>query len=79
MRPSWPTGTDGGHPVRVRPGGLRDGSQAVAPPVTLADVIVIEGIHNGTVPPFERHGFARTRRIGKNRWVVTKVVRGSGL
>ena len=32
-----------------------------------------------TVSLFERHGFEWTPRIGKNRWVVTKVVRGSGL
>ena len=31
-------------------------------------------LHNGTVPMFERQGFERTRRIGKNRWVVTKVL-----
>jgi GNAT superfamily N-acetyltransferase len=36
-------------------------------------------LHNGTVSLFERHGFERARRIGKNRWVVTRVVRGSGL
>jgi GNAT superfamily N-acetyltransferase len=32
-------------------------------------------LHNGTVAMFERHGFERTRRIGKHRWVVAKVVR----
>ncbi len=32
-------------------------------------------LHNATVPLFERHGFERSRRIGKNRWVVTNVVR----
>lgn len=31
-------------------------------------------LHNGTVSMFERRGFERTRRIGKNRWVVRKVV-----
>jgi GNAT superfamily N-acetyltransferase len=31
-------------------------------------------LHNGTVSMFERHGFERSRRIGKHRWVVTKVV-----
>jgi hypothetical protein len=34
-------------------------------------------LHNATVSLFERHGFERTRRLGKNRWVVTKVVRPS--
>jgi hypothetical protein len=32
-------------------------------------------LHNATVSLFERHGFERTRRLGKNRWVVTKAVR----
>lgn len=31
-------------------------------------------LHTGTVAMFERHGFERARQIGKNRWVVTKVV-----
>lgn len=31
-------------------------------------------LHNATVSMFERHGFARTRPLGKNHWVVTKVV-----
>lgn len=31
-------------------------------------------LHNGTVSMFKRAGFQRTRRIGKDRWVVTKVL-----
>src|SRR4051794_36859487 len=31
-------------------------------------------LHNGTVSLFECHGFERTRRIGKHRWVVAKIV-----
>ncbi|GAA3455373.1 GNAT family N-acetyltransferase [Dactylosporangium matsuzakiense] len=31
-------------------------------------------LHNGTVALFERHGFARDRRIGKHHWVVRRVV-----
>jgi GNAT superfamily N-acetyltransferase len=31
-------------------------------------------LHNGTVSLFESHGFERTRRIGKHRWVVARVV-----
>ena len=31
-------------------------------------------LHNGTVSLFERHGFERSRRIGKDRWVVTRRV-----
>jgi GNAT superfamily N-acetyltransferase len=34
-------------------------------------------LHNVTVAMFEREGFRRTRRIGKNTWVVSKVVRKS--
>jgi hypothetical protein len=34
-------------------------------------------LHNGTVSMFEREGFERSRRLGKNHWVVTKVVRKS--
>jgi GNAT superfamily N-acetyltransferase len=33
-------------------------------------------LHNGTVSMFEQHGFERTRPIGKNHWVVSKVVPG---
>jgi GNAT superfamily N-acetyltransferase len=32
-------------------------------------------LHNGTVSLFERQGFRRARRLGKNHWVVAKVVR----
>jgi GNAT superfamily N-acetyltransferase len=35
-------------------------------------------LHNGTVAMFEQHGFERTRPIGKNHWVVSKVVPGPG-
>jgi GNAT superfamily N-acetyltransferase len=31
-------------------------------------------LHNATLALFEQLGFQRGRRIGKNRWVVTKVV-----
>jgi GNAT superfamily N-acetyltransferase len=31
-------------------------------------------LHNGTLAMFERHGFERTRRLGKHHWVVTRVV-----
>jgi len=31
-------------------------------------------LHNGTVAMFEQQGFSRTRRIGKDRWVVSRVV-----
>jgi hypothetical protein len=31
-------------------------------------------LHNGTVAMFELEGFTRSRRLGKNHWVVTKTV-----
>ena len=31
-------------------------------------------LHNGTVAMFERHGFTRNRKIGKDRWVVSREV-----
>ena len=31
-------------------------------------------LHNGTVAMFEQQGFARDRRIGKDRWVVAKTL-----
>jgi len=31
-------------------------------------------LHNGTVSMFDRHGFERTRPLGKHHWVVTRVV-----
>jgi len=31
-------------------------------------------LHNGTAAMFERHGFRRTRRLGKNHWVVSRTV-----
>ena len=32
-------------------------------------------LYNATISIFERQGFKRIRRLGKNHWVVTKVVR----
>ena len=31
-------------------------------------------LHNATVALFERHGFQRTRRLGKHHWVVSRIV-----
>lgn len=33
-------------------------------------------LHNATLAMFEQQGFERTRKIGKNRWVVRRVVSG---
>jgi GNAT superfamily N-acetyltransferase len=35
-------------------------------------------LHNATLAMFERQGFARTRRLGKHRWLVSKVVMARG-
>jgi|SRR5262245_1069446 len=34
-------------------------------------------LYNGTAEMFEGQGFQRTRRLGKNHWIVSKVVRKS--
>ena len=34
-------------------------------------------LYNGTVSLFERAGFVRFRRLGKNHWVVTRAVDGA--
>jgi GNAT superfamily N-acetyltransferase len=31
-------------------------------------------LHNGTVAMFEQHGFQRSRKIGKHRWVMSTIV-----
>lgn len=31
-------------------------------------------LHNGTLEMFERRGFTRSRKIGKHRWVVSRVL-----
>ena len=31
-------------------------------------------LYNATVQLFEQHGFQRTRRLGKNHWLVSRVV-----
>ncbi len=33
-------------------------------------------LHNATLAMFEQQGFERARPIGKNHWLVTKVVPG---
>jgi GNAT superfamily N-acetyltransferase len=35
-------------------------------------------LHNGTLSMFKSMGFERTRRLGKNRWVVTKILLPNG-
>ena len=31
-------------------------------------------LHHVTISIFERQGFQRTRRLGKNHWVVTRMI-----
>jgi hypothetical protein len=35
-------------------------------------------MYNGPVAMFERHGFQKSRPLGKHHWVVTKVVSAQG-
>jgi hypothetical protein len=35
-------------------------------------------LYNGALSTYENLGFARDRKIGKHRWVVTKLVAPSG-
>jgi len=35
-------------------------------------------LHNATAELFERHGFERARRLGKNHWVVTRIADRTG-
>ncbi len=35
-------------------------------------------LFNGTVAMFERHGFTRSRQIGKHRWVVNRLILEDG-
>ncbi len=56
--------------------GLGGGTVESYPEDTEARKVSSSFLHNGTVGMFERHGFARDRRIGKDRWVVrTRVSR----
>jgi GNAT superfamily N-acetyltransferase len=35
-------------------------------------------LYNGSLSTFEKHGFSRVRRLGKNHWMVMKTVAGAG-
>lgn len=32
-------------------------------------------LHNGTIAMFDRHGFTRSRQVGKHHWVVSRTIR----
>ena len=51
--------------------GLGGGTVESYPEDTEARKVSSSFLHNGTVGMFERHGFTRDRKIGKDRWVVT--------
>lgn len=54
--------------------GLGGGSVESYPEDTSGRKVSGSFLHNGTVAMFERHGCVRQRRIGKHRWVVSRVV-----
>ncbi len=54
--------------------GLGGGTVESYPEDTTDRKVSSSFLHNGTVGMFERHGFTRDRRIGKDRWVVTALV-----
>jgi GNAT superfamily N-acetyltransferase len=54
--------------------GLGGGTVESYPEDTTDRKVSSSFLHNGTVGMFERHGFARDRRIGKDRWVVSREV-----
>ena len=60
--------------------GLGGGTVESYPEDTTDRKVSSSFLHNGTVGMFERHGFTRDRKIGKDRWVVTTRVaaRGAG-
>ena len=54
--------------------GLGGGTVESYPEDTTVRKVSSSFLHNGTVGMFERHGFTRDRRIGKDRWVVRTTV-----
>ena len=53
---------------------LGGGTVESYPEDTTARKVSSSFLHNATVGLFEAHGFERSRQIGKNHWVVTRVV-----
>jgi hypothetical protein len=54
--------------------GLGGGSVESYPEDTSGRKVSGSFLHNATVAMFERHRFMRQRRIGKHRWVVSRIV-----
>ena len=53
---------------------LGGGTVESFPEDTDARTVSSSFLHNGTLALFERHGFTRTRRLGKHRWLVHREV-----
>jgi hypothetical protein len=50
------------------------GNAELMPLSTTARNVSGSFLHNATVAMFERHGFERSRQIGKHHWVVSRRV-----
>jgi hypothetical protein len=55
-------------------GGLGGGVVESYPEDTTGRKVSGSFLNNGTLAMFERHGFTRTRQIGKHRWVVNQLI-----
>jgi GNAT superfamily N-acetyltransferase len=53
---------------------LGGGTVESCPQDTDGRAIVESSLYNGSLSMFESHGFERTRPLGRDHWVVTKVV-----
>lgn len=53
---------------------LGGGTVESCPQHTYGRAIAESALSHGTLAMFERHGFERTRPLGRDRWVVTKIV-----
>lgn len=54
---------------------LGGGTVESYPEDTAGRAVSASFLYNGRLSMFERQGFERVRRLGKNHWVVAKVVR----
>lgn len=53
---------------------LGGGTVESYPEDTTGRLVSSSFLHNGTVSLFEKQGFKRTRRLGKNHWIVASIV-----
>jgi GNAT superfamily N-acetyltransferase len=54
--------------------GLGGGTVESYPEEVVSRTVSSSFLHNGRISMFEKQGFERVRRLGKNHWVVVKVV-----